>query len=75
MICDRKLYELRFVKVCFSENNYTRFIKIITCYAPPNQKCMYGAALAVSGNHWLYLVIFGMPLEPYYFKLVLVWFR
>ena len=30
---------------------------------------MYGAALAISGNHWLYLVIFGMPLEQYYFEL------
>ena len=40
-----------------------------------NQKCMYGAAQAISGNRWLYLVIFGMPLEPYYFELVLVGFR
>ena len=41
----------------------------------PNQKCMYGAALAISGNHFLYLVVFGMPLEPYYFELVIVGLR
>ena len=41
----------------------------------PNQKCMYGAALDISGYHWFYLVIFGMPLEPYYFELVIVGFR
>ena len=41
----------------------------------PYQKFMYGAALAISGNHWLYLVIFGMPLEPEYFQLVIVEFR
>ena len=41
----------------------------------PNQKCMYGAALAISGNHCLYLVIFDMPLEPYYFELVIVGLR
>ena len=41
----------------------------------PNQKCMYGAALAISGNHWLYFVIFGMTLKPYYFELVIVGFR
>ena len=41
----------------------------------PNQKCMYRAALAISGNHCLYLVIFGRPLEPYYFELVIVGLR
>ena len=41
----------------------------------PNQKCMHGAALAISGNHCLYLVIFGMPLELYYFELVIVGLR
>ena len=41
----------------------------------PNQKCMYGAAMAISGNHCLYMVIFGMPLEPYYFELVIVGLR
>ena len=41
---------------------------------PPNQKCMYGATLAISGNHLLYLVIFGMQLEQYYFELVIVGF-
>ena len=40
-----------------------------------NQKCMYGAALAISANRWSYLVIFGMPLEPCYFELVIVGFR
>ena len=50
----------------------------IICYLGsvlPYQKFMYGAALAISGNHWLYLVIFGMPLEPEYFQLVIVEFR
>ena len=49
-----------------------------TCYfsaLDPNQKCMYGAAPAISGNHCSYLVIFGMPLEPYYFELVIVGLR
>ena len=43
--------------------------------AYPYQKFMYGAAMAISGNHWLYLVIFGMPLEPEYFQLVIVELR
>ena len=44
-------------------------------FAPPYQKFMYGAALAISGKHRLYLVIFGMPLEPEYFQLLIVEFR
>ena len=40
-----------------------------------NQKYMYGAVLAISENYWLYLVIFGMPLEPYYFEMVIVGLR
>ena len=43
--------------------------------AQPYQKFMYGAELAISGNHWLYLVIFGMPLEPEYFQLIIVEFH
>ena len=56
-------------------------VEITHCYiwvlpwVNPNQKCMYGAELAISGNHFLYLVIFGMSLEPYYFELVIVGLR
>ena len=44
-----------------------QLLRRITRGETPNQKCIYGTALAISGNHWLYLVIFGMPLEQYYF--------
>ena len=50
-------------------------IRIIWNVIVPNQKCMHDAALAISGYHWLYLVIFGIPLEPYYFEFVIVGFR
>ena len=68
----------------FSSFSYVTFVTSICeiTYVPrgfrtddPNQKCMYGAALAISGNHCLYLVIFGIPLEPYYFELVIIGVR
>ena len=57
------------------DSDRTSGIALWSSHAHPNQKYMYGAALAISGNHCLDLVFFGMPLEPYYFELVIVGLR